>query len=148
MEQKYTVFNIADYFLFKAEQDQERLSNLKLQKLVYYSQGLHLVVFDGKPLFDEQIEAWTYGPVVPELYRKYKVYEAGGIPADDNYDPLNIDEETRDFLDEVYDVFGQFSAVRLMDICHGDDCWRSAHTNAVIPLDAMKKDLRKYLKDE
>ena len=61
----YHAQQIADYFLFKAEQQgQERLSHMKLQKLLYYAHGLHLAVGRG-PLFPEIIEAWTYGPVVP-----------------------------------------------------------------------------------
>ena len=44
----------------------ELVSNLKLQKLLYYVQGFHLAVF-GEPLFEEEIEAWMYGPVVPSV---------------------------------------------------------------------------------
>ena len=62
MKLKYSAFDIAKYFLHKAqaatEEDQELISNLKLQKLVYYAQGLHVAIY-GKPLFSEKVEAWT-----------------------------------------------------------------------------------------
>lgn len=148
MTTKYSAFDIADYFLYKAAQeDQELLSNLKLQKLVYYAQGLHLVVFDGEPLFRDRIEAWAYGPVVPNLYHFYKSNGSGGIPAKKDFDPETIDSTTREFLDEIYEAFGQFSAIRLMDIAHNDQCWKDAGLNNEITQDAMRIDLKKYIKE-
>ena len=147
MSTPYSAFDIADYFLWKAQEDnQELLSNMKLQKLVYYAQGLHLALNDT-PLFDEKIEAWTYGPVVAELYHKYKNFGASGIPSDENFDPLLIDEETRELLDEIFDVFGQFSAIRLMEIAHNDECWNEIEIGEEITLESMKDCLKKYLKD-
>ena len=48
----------------------ELMSNLKLQKMLYYEQGFHLAKFNT-PLFDEEIEAWMYGPVVPAVYNHF-----------------------------------------------------------------------------
>lgn len=144
---KYHASDIANYFLYKAQQeDQELLSNLKLQKLVYYAQGLHLAIYD-KPLFNEAIEAWQYGPVVPDLYHYYKAHGASGIPADDNYNPSSIDKKTREFLDEIYELLGQFSAVRLMGLAHSDECWISAGMGNEITHQAMATCLKKYLKN-
>lgn len=58
-----TVFDVADYILA----EQGAMATMKLQKLVYYCQGWHLA-WDGEPLFDERIEAWASGPVVPALH--------------------------------------------------------------------------------
>lgn len=146
MKPIYSAFDIANYFLFKSSQDQELLSNLKLQKLVYYAQGLHLALY-GKPLFKDKIKAWTHGPVVTELYFKFKKYGSKGIPASPGFDPLKIDDNTREFLDEVYTVFGQFSATRLLEITHTDQCWQDAHPNKIITHRAMCDTLKKYLKD-
>ena len=64
----YKALQIAQLLLSKAaEGNQELMSNLKLQKMLYYEQGFHLAAFDT-PLFDENIEAWMFGPVVPEVY--------------------------------------------------------------------------------
>jgi uncharacterized phage-associated protein len=145
---QYSAQNIANYFLFKAqEEDQELLSNLKLQKLVYYAQGLHLAIYNGEPLFEDKIEAWNYGPVVPTLYHIYKGYGAQGIPADNDFNPTSIDEGTLDFLNEVYDFFGQYSAIRLMELGHADQCWIDAGIGNEITWDAMENDLKKYLKN-
>ena len=62
---------VARYFLSLTDEDAgELISNLKLQKLLYYAQGFHLAIFGG-PLFPESIEAWQHGPVVPEVYRYF-----------------------------------------------------------------------------
>lgn len=147
MKSLYSAYDIANYFLYKAEKDQQELiSNLKLQKLVYYAQGLYLAMH-GKPIFKEEIRAWTYGPVIPELYSKYKRHGANGIPAIKSFKPNSIDDDMRSFLDEVYSAFGQFSATRLMDLTHTDECWANAHPNKIIKHSAMASDLKKYLKN-
>jgi len=146
----YNVSDIANYFLLKADDsDQELLSNMKLQKLMYYAQGMHLVFFN-EPLFEDTIKAWAYGPVIPALYHEYKSYEKGGIPPKDEFDPSIIDDETREFLDEIYGAFGQFSAIRLMELSHCDQCWIDAFASddKVITKEAMKNELRKYQADE
>lgn len=147
MKSGYSAFDIANYFIFKADRDQELISNLKLQKLTYYAQGLHLAYY-GAPIFKEKIWAWNYGPVVRALYSHYKDYGSNGIPTDDSFDPKSIDKDMREFLDEIYSAFGQFSAVRLMELSHSDDCWKDAHPNGIISHKAMGKDLKKYLKNE
>lgn len=150
MTSKYTALNISDYFLYKAqeatEEDQELISNLKLQKLVYYAQGLFMAAY-GKPLFSDKIKAWTYGPVVPELYHHYKKYGSKGICADKNFNPSIIDEDTKKFLDEIYEVFSQFSAFRLMNIAHSDQCWIDAGIGNEITCVSMGNCLKKYLRN-
>lgn len=117
---------IARYFLTCADEEAgDSISNLKLQKLVYYSQGLHLALHD-KPLFPEVIEAWTHGPVVPELYRAYRKYGAGAIPREE-IAPADYDESTREVLDEVWTVYGQFSALKLRAMTHEEGPWLQAY---------------------
>lgn len=146
MKPGYSAIQIADYFISRADKGrQEFISNLKLQKLLYYAQGLHLVLFN-KPLFKDRIEAWTYGPVVVDAYHKYKEWEDRGIPATGDDDFSHIDENTEAFLNEIYEIFGKFSAFRLMELSHGDDCWKDAGMGNEITLESMRRDLRKYLK--
>ena len=146
MVRLYKALDIANYFLFKAGKDGELISNLKLQKLVYYAQGIHLALY-GKPIFNDPIKAWTYGPVVPSLYGRYKKHGMGNVPLDPSFDPKKIDQKTKDFLDEIYTAFGQFSATRLIDFTHSDQCWKDAHPNKIITHKAMQESLKKYLKN-
>ena len=65
-----TAERVADYIIRSAHESGELITNLKLQKLVYYAQAWHLALFD-EPLFDDPIEAWVHGPVVSSLYSKF-----------------------------------------------------------------------------
>ena len=125
-KRKITSFDVANYFLSQADEDAgDLISNLKLQKLLYYAQGYHIALKD-KPLFPEKIEAWTHGPVVPEVYHKYKEFDGNPIPLPKGFDFSIFDEETRKVLDEVYRVFGQFSAWKLRQMAHNEPPWANA----------------------
>lgn len=78
----YKAIDIAHKLIAMAQRDEanggELLTNLKLQKLLYYQQGFHLANF-GTPLFKEDIEAWMYGPVVPCIYDHFREYGAADV---------------------------------------------------------------------
>ena len=131
-------FDVADYFLAKTEEDAgDTISNLKLQKLVYYAQGFALAIL-GHALFEEKIEAWQHGPVVPELYQKYKSYGAGGIPMPEHVDYSKFSKDVQKLLDDVYYVYGQFSAWKLRNMTHEETPWKTTANNATIPLPVMQ----------
>ncbi len=120
----------AKYFLAQVSEDAgDLISNLKLQKLLYYTQGFHLALYD-EPLFPEAIEAWTHGPVVPDLYRHYKKYGADAIPCPEDIDFSIYDEETKSLLDEVYSVFGQFAAWKLRSMTQEEYPWKLEAQNS------------------
>lgn len=119
-------YQVADYFLALTNEDAgDLISNLKLQKLMYYAQGLYLAVHDA-PIFPERIEAWRHGPVVPELYYAKKDFGSGPLPKPENIDFSKYDDATRSILDEVYSVFGQFSAWKLANMTHEEEPWKEA----------------------
>lgn len=121
-----SVHEVAKYFLTLGDEEAgDFLSNLKLQKLCYYAQGFHLALF-GKSLFDDRIEAWQHGPVVPELYHAYKTNGSGAIPMPQGFDIIAIDEQVRGLLDEVYNTYGQFSAWKLRNMTHDEAPWVQA----------------------
>jgi uncharacterized phage-associated protein len=137
-----TVQDVANYFLTLVDDESgDSLSNLKLQKLVYYGQGFHLALM-GAPLFDDQIEAWEHGPVVPALYHAFKQYGAGPIPSPvEGIDASDCPTEVRDLLDEVFQVYGQYSAWKLRNMTHAESPWIEAHNispSTVISHDSMK----------
>lgn len=122
-----TVHDVANYFLAKCDPEAgDEMSNLKVQKLVYYAQGFHLALND-EPLFPEVIYAWVHGPVVPELYHALKEHGQKHIPAPDEFDPDALfTAEQRELLDEVYESYGQFSAWKLRDMTHAEAPWKDA----------------------
>ena len=90
-----TCHDVANYFLALVDEDAgDTISNMKLQKLVYYAQGFYLALY-GKPLFPERIEAWDQGPVIPELYRRFEKFGAKAIEKPEEVDFSKFDSQTR-----------------------------------------------------
>ena len=120
----YKALDIAKKLIFKAQNDEpnggERLTNLKLQKLLYYQQGYHLAAF-GTPLFSENIEAWMYGPVVPVVYDIFSEYGSSALPIVDV--EIALDEEEEILFNQVYDAYREFSAIGLMNRTHTEKPW-------------------------
>lgn len=140
----YDVMDIANKILAKPNSEcEELISNMKLQKLLYYMQGFHLAYF-GTPLFDDRIEAWYYGPVVPSVYDHFSKYKSQGImPEKDKTITLSEDEER--LFDEVYKVYGEYSAIGLMNMTHSEMPWKSTATGKGNVISREK--MRKFFKD-
>lgn len=142
-----TCNEIADYFITIVDEScGEELTNLKLQKLAYYAQGFHLGLFD-KPLFEDIIEAWMHGPVVPVLYHKYKIHKDGILPLPEKFNLSNYSEDVKWLLHRIHCVFGQYSAWRLRDFTHQEAPWKNHYNvgNSVISLESMKSYFKNYL---
>jgi uncharacterized phage-associated protein len=121
----YPALTIAKWFIAWAEAEGEELSNLKLQKLLYYAQGHHFAE-RHRPLFTESIQAWSHGPVVPDVYHEYKGCGSATIELPDE-DPFTwdyVDSETAEFLSRVWNTYGDFSAGRLRRMTHEEPPWR------------------------
>jgi uncharacterized phage-associated protein len=130
--------DVANYFLSKVDADAgDLISNLKLQKLMYYAQGYHLALFD-KPLFADSIEAWTHGPVVPSIYRKYKGSNGSGLTVAKGFSANDLSKQEKGLLDEVYKVYGQFSAWKLRNMTHQESPWRSTEQSNTITHELLK----------
>ncbi len=95
----------------------------KLQKLAYYAQAWSLV-WDGRPLFNERIEAWANGPVCPSLYDQHRgqfmVAELG------TGNPDNLDADARDTIEAILAYYGDKSPQWLSDLTHLEAPWREA----------------------
>ena len=115
----------------------ESISNLKLQKLLYYAQGCFLAM-TGNPLFPDKIVAWQHGPVVENVYRQYRENGSSGIPFDEDVDLSDFSTEEHDLVTEVYDVFGQYSAWKLRNMTHEEAPWKETPPNEVIPNEKIK----------
>jgi uncharacterized phage-associated protein len=131
-----TALDVAKYFL-ALQDDEEAISNLKLQKLLYYAQGFHLAI-TGRALFDEDIRVWEHGPVVPAVWREYNHYAERPIPRPRDFNPRVLNEDTRSLLDEVSSVYGQFSAWRLREMTHAEPPWKNTPSQAVISQAVME----------
>ena len=70
IDAKYRVDTIANYVIRYSNKHNLDVSNLKLQKILYFIQAQFLVNHD-RPCFGAKIEAWSFGPVVPTIYNEY-----------------------------------------------------------------------------
>ena len=116
----YPVLSIANKILAygaAANDEGELFSNMKLQKLLYYVQGFHIAVFN-RPLFNEDIEAWMYGPVVPAVYEYYQENGNKGIMP--NEKPITLEAEEESLFNEVLRIYGNYSAIGLMNFTHNE----------------------------
>lgn len=128
---------VANFFLELAEAEGKKLSPMKLQKLVYYAHGWHFGLV-GEPLLDEEVQAWSFGPVIRSLYNEFRSFGADEITGRAmrlSHQPGNrlsfsfhhpsltdSDAGDRDFvkklLNRVWEVYGGYSAVQLSNMTH------------------------------
>lgn len=145
--------DIARYILAFFQERQDPISNMKLQKLLYYVQGWYLAFYD-EAAFPEPIEAWVHGPVVREVFDRYRGYRWS--PITEAIKAPEIPDELRRRVDEVLDVYGVETAWGLERRTHLEEPWVSARaglapdelSNNVIRLHWMKAFFASLADDE
>ena len=135
------VLDVARYIINYSNEKGYGISNLKLQKLLYLVQAFFLINSHGQQTcFNAIIEAWDFGPVVPDVYHEFKRYGGGDIPAirtylegSDNsfywatFDENIIPAEDRQLISDVVDNFKDYSATALVRLTHNQDPWIQAY---------------------
>ena len=116
-----TVFDVAHYVLSKLG----NMTTMKLQKLAYYSQAWSLV-WDEEPIFNEKIEAWANGPVVPELFFAHQGEFT--VTEEPKGDSKNLTELQVDTIDAVIKHYGDKSGAWLSDLTHKEAPWADARS--------------------
>lgn len=115
----------------------DTVSNLKLQKMLYFVQGFHLASF-GCALFEEEMVAWAYGPVVPEVYDAYKRYRRRDINTHGILDDVLLQPQEEALFDKVYLEYSRYSAVALMQMTHTAGPWPNHKVGEVLPKDEIR----------
>lgn len=142
---------VAQWFLGTAA-----MSHKKLQKMCYYAYCWHMVFFndvemveneaDIMTLFPNKFQAWIHGPVVPELYQKYRSYGWQEIPMLD--ERPNFNDEVEAVLVQVWDAYGGLSADELEALSHNEDPWINARkgirTGEACTREIANTDILKY----
>ena len=137
----------AKLILAKLKSDDEMAeytSRLKLLKLLYYVQGYHLAMF-GTPIFDEKIEAWLHGPVVPEVWKWAINYGDEQMQSEaldkKQIDGLGLHPQQIKLVEEVLEIYNKYSAYGLIDKTHTEMPWLAAYEkdkNNEITKDSLK----------
>jgi uncharacterized phage-associated protein len=134
-----TANDVAAYILSK----QQNCDTMKLQKLLYYSQGWSLA-WDGVPLFDDPIQAWANGPVTYSVFDNHRGRFLVSAWPQGNPDALNGDQ--RETVNAVLGFYGKFNGQQLSDMTHEERPWTEARgdlpvgarSNNQIDLDVMQ----------
>lgn len=124
----YNVLTIAKYIIAREGERNRIISNLKLQKLLYFIQA-EFLVSKNKPCFLDKIEAWDFGPVVPEVYQEYKIYGGAFIPDFFVEKPYIIAKDDCELIDCILDECGKYSSNSLLKIIHNQMPWKKAYDN-------------------
>ncbi|TRD23271.1 Panacea domain-containing protein [Palleronia caenipelagi] len=134
---QYDARQIANWFIDRAAKDDRELSIMTILKLVYIAHGWHLET-TKRPLFANRIEAWRYGPVIPDVYNAFRKQgvtvreqqnlttnpfaRAAGfsnvVGSNDQASIENIEQDSQSLLSQVYDIYGKLSAFQLSDLTH------------------------------
>lgn len=122
----YGVKQIARWFIEQIDTDAgETLTPLKIQKLLYYAQAWNLALHD-EPLFDENIEAWAHGPVIPSIYHELKDFTYHSIDKlRFESESTDFDETTLDLLEDIKTVYGRYDAKYLEELTHQETPWKA-----------------------
>jgi uncharacterized phage-associated protein len=107
---------VANYFIEIGKRENVAIDPMKIQKLVYLGHGWHLAFFDT-PLATQPVEAWRYGPVIPDLYQEFREFRAAPIdrPAKASGELVR---QSQALLNSVWQAYKGFTAVQLSMLTH------------------------------
>lgn len=124
----YTAMNLSKYIVSKCIADGHPISNLQLQKILYYIQRNFLK--RGKNAFCDDIEAWKFGPVVPNVYYHYCGYGSMLITIPCSYD--EVDKEDRKAIDSIVEEKRDLKPWELVEDTHKENsAWAQTYKNGL-----------------
>ncbi|MBN1961621.1 MAG: DUF4065 domain-containing protein [Deltaproteobacteria bacterium] len=123
------IHDIAAYIL----QNQGAMSTMKLQRLMYYLQAWHITL-RGKPLYQEKILAWAFGPIVYELFKEHhRLFMVSQWPLGD---AKKVVENDADFIMAVLSYYGKYNSEKLSEIINSEEPWQQARKAFMIASDS------------
>jgi uncharacterized phage-associated protein len=153
--QRPNAMQIAREFAALARQDEDtNFTAMKLQKLLYYAQAWCLHE-RGLPLFDERIKAWENGPVLPEVFQRFKHLYRVDPNGPELGPPSDLSDDDRELVFGVWQLFKRFTGDDLSDLTHEYAAWNRARQRASrlfpspeIRKEDMSREIREYLRQQ
>lgn len=109
---------IAKHFVDKANiAGHNDMTSLKLLKIVYIAHGWMLGLHD-KPLISEDVEAWKYGPVIPELYRDTRNFRREHITEMSSEYHVDLNSNEQSIINQTFDGYAGYTANQLIRLTH------------------------------
>lgn len=128
----YPAWTIARQFINKGIAEGRPVTPMKLQKLIYLAHGLHLARHE-EPLIKEKVQAWSYGPVIPDVYARFKRYGNNPIttPIPTGEWDEELDRQAQGSIDFAWDIAKDFTAIQLSNWTHieGSPWYQSVSRN-------------------
>ncbi|MBX3176805.1 MAG: SocA family protein [Candidatus Hydrogenedentes bacterium] len=168
----YDPLAVANYFLEIADRESDQtVSNLKMQKLIYFAHGWHLAI-TGKPLVRGGVQAWRYGPVQPLVYEAFKhfgnerIAREAAVPIQSSSGKIAIDvprlpddagaKFAKRLIERIWQVYGGYTALQLSNLCHRDGTpWKDIEmehrgqipSHCIIPDDKIREHFQSQIQD-
>lgn len=105
----------AKYIISYFRNNNIEVTNLKLQKLLYFLEAIYMVALDENYLFNENFYAWNYGPVSKKVYDQYKIFGSMPIILDE---PVSINRTNEIFIQNLFMIFNDYSVSDLIEFSH------------------------------
>lgn len=130
-EKKYNnnIIQDAYYLISLFNNNNKTITQLQVQKLMYLFEAYYLNVKNVDRLYECEYQAWNFGPVATPLYKTFKKYGRNNIILTEQEKSLgnNISEDKKKLLNDIYNVFGNFTAMELVNFTHADGSpWKEA----------------------
>lgn len=144
-----SALDISKYVIHQYWKNGTTITNLKLQKILYYVQG-YVSKFCNEPAFPQAIYNWPYGPVVPDVYYEYNENQARPIPGPEDEEfaqaqnRLKLDQVPLRFMEQVIDKSYRYSASELVRMTHEEDPWKNSHPSKEIPYEQIARYFRSH----
>lgn len=122
----YEALDVARYVINYENSQNRSVSNLRLQKLLYFIQAQFLVT-NHRACFSDAMEAWDFGPVVPSVYHEYKAYGSSSLPQSLSQGTVNITGEDRSLINRMLDKCSHYSTTMLVSMTHRQQPWKDAY---------------------
>ncbi|SHK55803.1 Panacea domain-containing protein [Chryseobacterium polytrichastri] len=148
----YNSLDIANEFMKLAKEEGFTIQPMKLLKLTYIAHGWYLG-FNGKPLINDTIQAWKYGPVIPVLYNVIKRFGSGSVDpmTVELYKEKDLEKDDAEFVKLIWNNYKQFSGLELSTRTHLDNTpWKKVYDgvhNKPIPNDLIESYYKSYINE-
>jgi len=130
-----SAIELAKYVVEYYHKNNSNITNLKLQKVMYYIQGYTLKVL-GVVAFEEDIYHWSYGPVIVEVYYQFNQFRSDPIVSEPPKSKLPL--KLKKVVDFVLSECFEYSAFTLVKKTHEEDPWKNTNTNGVMTVQAIR----------
>lgn len=125
-----SIDTVCDYIIFRLKKEDEvSLSNLKLQKLLYYVQAWNLAFF-GTHIFEGRFQAWIHGPVNRVIFDRFRdvktIYSEMDINDIMSDDFSKLLDDAKNHIDNVLEIYADYSGVQLEFMTHNEQPWVNA----------------------